>query len=122
MSPSPATPSGPVRGESDTEVSVRSVEDDEHVSALDDGTVRFVGAWVHTNHEAVTEGAFPEREPHFETTPFERWAPRKCAAAAGRAAADHVAETLGIGQRRYHHDGRDGRRSPPSPSSPPDRF
>lgn len=86
---------GPIRGENDVEIGVDAIEDDEDVEYIEgDHIVRYVAGWRHTNHQAVTEGAHPEREPFFETTPFERWGESQCLAAAGRAAAAHANDEL----------------------------
>lgn len=88
---------GPTRGESDVELVVQEIEDDEHVEYLEaEDAVRYVARWHHTNPEAVQEGAFPEREPRFETTPFDRWGESQCISAAARAAAKHVNDDLAI--------------------------
>ncbi|MDQ2054412.1 hypothetical protein [Halobellus sp. H-GB7] len=86
---------GPARGESDVELEVEEVEDDEEVTYVEDEhAVRYVAAWRHTNHDEVDEGEPPEREPVYETTPFEQWAKTQCTSAAARTAAEHVNEQL----------------------------
>lgn len=86
---------GPTRGESDVEIEVREIEDDEDVEYIDeDHSVRYVAGWRHTNHEEVQEGEPPEREPFYDTTPFERWGETQCLTAAARAAAEHVNDEL----------------------------
>lgn len=97
---------GPVRGESDVEIEVREVEDDENVEYVaSDDAVRYVAAWRHVDREKTdgegdrddqngTDDGPPEREPVFETTPFERWGETQCLSAAARAAVDHVNDEL----------------------------
>ncbi|WP_224269347.1 hypothetical protein [Haloprofundus salinisoli] len=85
---------GPVRGESDAPVDARAVEDDENVEyVVAEDAVRYVAAWRSNSHEAE-EGEPPEREPVFETTPFERWGETQCLSAAASAAASHVETEL----------------------------
>lgn len=98
---------GPVRGESDAEIEVREVEDDEDVEYVESNdAVRYVAGWRYVDREEEeTDGADeqnetredgpPEREPVFETTPFERWGETQCLSAAGTAAAEHVNDELG---------------------------
>lgn len=56
--------------------------------------IRIWSGWRHTNHEAVQEDAPPEREPSYETTPFEKWGETQCLSAAARVAAKHVNDEL----------------------------
>ncbi|MFC7077472.1 hypothetical protein [Haloarcula halophila] len=87
---------GPTRGESDAEVTTEVVETDENVEYVEsEHAVRYVAAWKHTNHEEVKEGAKPEREPVYETVPFEQWARTEAFTAAARAAAEHANGALG---------------------------
>ena len=101
---------GPVRGESDAEVEIREVEDDENVEYVADDAVRYVAAWRHVDQAEKTERTDeenreepngteedgpPEREPVFETTPFERWGETQCLSAAARAAAERANDELG---------------------------
>lgn len=87
---------GPTRGESDVEIEVEEIEDDEEVEYIEgEHAVRFVAGWRHTNHEEIREGEPPELEPFYETTPFDRWAVIQCTSAAARAAAEHVNDELG---------------------------
>lgn len=97
---------GPVRGENDAEIEIREVEDDEDVEYVEeDDAVRYVAAWRHVDREAektdvadeqneTREDGPPERDPVFETTPFERWGETQCLSAAGTAAAEHVNDEL----------------------------
>lgn len=86
---------GPVRGGSEP-ITAQFVEDDEHVTYVpSEDSVRFVAAWRHTNHEEVEDGAKPEREPVYDTTPYEQWAQTECHFVAARAAADHVRNEFG---------------------------
>lgn len=86
---------GPARGESDVDLEVRDVEDDETVEYVaEDDAVRYVAAWRQTNPEERTDGEPPDREPIYETTPFERWGETQCLSAAARVAAKHVNDEL----------------------------
>lgn len=86
---------GPTRGESSAELEAVEVEDDEEVTYVEDEhAVRYVAAWQYTNRDEVDEGEPPEREPVYETTPFEQWAKTQCTSAAARTAAEHVNEQL----------------------------
>lgn len=88
---------GPTRGESDVELVVQETEDDDYVEYIEEKhAVRYVARWHHTNSDAVQKGAFPEREPLFETTPFERWCETQCLSTAARAAAKQVNDELDI--------------------------
>lgn len=92
-------PEGPVRAENDA-TSTRTVEDDENVELSESGEVRYVAAWRHTNGEAVRNGEEPpEREPVYETTDWERWAPIHARHAGATRAAAHAADELGLGDR-----------------------
>lgn len=89
-------PRGPARGQSDVEIEVEEVEDDDDVEYVDGNhTVRYVAGWRHANHEEVKEGAPPVREPVYDTTPFERWGETQCLWMAARTAAEHVNEVHG---------------------------
>ncbi len=95
--PSLSDSKGPVRGESDADVGAEVVEDDANVDYLPaDDAVRYVTGWRHTNPEEVEAGEKPEREPTYDTTPFDQWSERQCISAAAAAAADHVSDELGI--------------------------
>lgn len=88
---------GPTRGASDDDIEVREVEDDENITYIEESNaVRYVAGWRHTNQTEVEEGEPPEREPVFETTPFERWGETQCLSAAAQAAAEHVDDELDI--------------------------
>lgn len=90
-------PRGPVGGENDVDLETTEVETDDEVEYLEeDDEVRYVAAWRHTNRDAVEEGEPPEREPVYETTPFDRWSETQCLSAAATAASEYVAEELGI--------------------------
>lgn len=92
-------PRGPVRGAHDATPSVEVVEQDEegeNTTLTDDGAVRYVAGWRHTNHEEVEAGEPPEREPFYETTEWERWAEIQTRHAAAREAAEHAAAELGV--------------------------
>lgn len=87
---------GPVRGESDADLSVEAVEDDENVQFLEDeDAVRYVAGWRSVNREEIEEGEPPEREPVYETTEFDSWGRTQCVSAAAEAAAEHVRTELG---------------------------
>lgn len=88
---------GPVRGESDADVTAREVEERDDITYVpENDTVRYVAAWRHTNHEDVEAGETPEREATYDTVPFTEWATRRCIFAAARAGADHVRSELDI--------------------------
>jgi hypothetical protein len=90
---------GPVRGESDAEVTAREVEDREYITYIPkNDTIQYVAAWRHTNHEEVEAGEKPEREAVYDTIQFEEWAARRCVFAAARAAAEHVRSELDIAE------------------------
>jgi len=86
---------GPARGESTATVETESVETDEDVTYIEsENAVRYVAGWRRENF-TQTGGEDPsEREPIYETKPFDEWAQRQCLKAAGRAAADHVNSEL----------------------------
>lgn len=86
---------GPARGESNVEIEIQESEDDENVEYIEkNSSVRYVAGWRHTNQEEIEEGESPEREPFFETTPFEQWGKTQCVSAAAHAAAEHVNDEL----------------------------
>jgi hypothetical protein len=86
---------GPTRGENDVEIEVRTVEDDENVQYIEErDAVKYVAGWRHTNQTEMAEGDPPEREPIFETTPFERWGETQCLSTAAQTAAKHVNDEL----------------------------
>lgn len=85
---------GPVRGEDDP-IETRAVEDEEVEYRPDEDAVRYVARRRHTNHEEVEDGEPPEREPVYETVPWEEWAATQCRSAAGSAAAEHANAALG---------------------------
>lgn len=88
---------GPTRGANDVDIEVREVERDENVTYVqEDNAVQYVAGWRHTNQTEVEEGEPPEREPVFETTPFERWGETQCLSAAAQAAAEHVNDELAV--------------------------
>lgn len=88
---------GPVRAENDVVPSVRTEEDDENVELTGNGSVRFVAAWRGTT---PTDGGDsdgpPEREPVYETTPWEDWVELRTVPAAHRKAAAYAADELGV--------------------------
>lgn len=93
--PSVTDSKGPVRGQSDVDVETEAVEDDENVEYLpEEDAVRYVSAWRTTNLTELEEEP-PEREPVYDTVPFDRWGKTNCVTAAARAAADHAAAELG---------------------------
>lgn len=108
--PSMPDSKGPVRGQSDADVETEGVEDDENVEYLpEEDAVRYVSAWRTTNPTELEEP--PEREPVYDTVPFERWGKTNCVTAAARAAADHAAAELGVAELgsgvSFGIDGRD---------------
>lgn len=90
---------GPDRGQSDVELDVHDVEDNEDVEYLpDEHEVRFVAAYRYPSREEAEEareqGETPEREPQYDTTPADRWGKQRCRSAAATAAAEHLQEEL----------------------------
>lgn len=90
---------GPDRGQSDVELDVHDVEDDENVEYLPkEHEVRYVAAHRYPSREEAEEareqGETPEREPQYDTTPADRWGKQRCRSAAVKAAAEHVQEEL----------------------------
>lgn len=72
------------------------MEDDPDVDYIEeDHAVRYIAGWRHTNQAELEEGEPPEREPYYETVPFERWAKTQCVSAAARAAVKHLNDELG---------------------------
>lgn len=59
-----------------------------------DDAVRYVAGWRHADHDAFVRDESLEREPFYETTPFERWGESQCIRAAATAAADHANDEL----------------------------
>ncbi|WP_267639940.1 hypothetical protein [Haloarchaeobius amylolyticus] len=79
---------GPVRGQSDVELSVVSIEDDENVTYLGaDETVRYVAHWAGPKQEISNA--------NFATEPFESWSRTRCLKAAGEVAAKQVNDVFG---------------------------
>lgn len=80
----------PVRGAADPVTVERTVDDEEleYLEATDE--VRYVAAYRHTNHDEVENASKPEREPVYETTPFERWGETECAHAAALEVGDII--------------------------------
>ncbi|KAB1198016.1 MULTISPECIES: hypothetical protein [Haloferax] len=92
---------GPVRGQSDADVTAREVEDRDHITYVpENDTIQYVAAWRHTNHEEVEAGEKPKREAVYDTISFDEWAERRCVFAAARAAADHVRSELDVAESR----------------------
>lgn len=90
---------GPDRGQSDAELDVHDVEDDENVEYLpEEHEVRYIAAHRYPSREEAEEareqGETPEREPQYETTPADRWGKQSCRSAAAIAAAEHVQDEL----------------------------
>lgn len=90
---------GPDRGQSDVELDVHDVEDDEDVEYLpEENEVRYVAAHHYPPREQAEEareqGKTPEPEPRYDTTPADRWGKQRCRSAAAIAAAEHVQEEL----------------------------
>lgn len=85
---------GPVRGRSEP-IETRTVESGDEVEYVDgEDAVRYVAARRHTNGEEIEDGEPPEREPVYETVPFEEWAETQGRSAAARAAAEHANAAL----------------------------
>ena len=90
---------GPERGQSDVELDVHDVEDDEDVEYLpEEHEVRYVAAHHYPpreeREEARKQGETPDPEPQYDTTPADRWGKQRCRSAAAVAAAEHVQEEL----------------------------
>ncbi|MFC4449941.1 hypothetical protein [Halorussus aquaticus] len=78
------------RGRADP-VSVEGEVERDAVEYLpENDAVRYVSAWVHSDHEAFVAGENTEREPRYATTPFDEWAPTECAHVGAR----HVLEVV----------------------------
>jgi len=89
-SPSPSrrrpTPKGPIRGESQVDLSVTRSESDDSTEYLEEtGQVRYV---------ARREGSGSSREQIYETMSFIDWAQTRCAVITADAAKTHVMEKL----------------------------
>ncbi|SFK86800.1 hypothetical protein SAMN04487950_1529 [Halogranum rubrum] len=91
-------------------VSTNETVTDENVEYLPEtDEVRYVAAWRHTNHEEVEEGEKPEREPVYETVPFEEWADVESANIAAKHVRDVVGETLPTEALSFGVTGENGR-------------
>lgn len=94
--PSITDSQGPTRGERDVTLETDVVEDDDAVEYVPaENAVRYVARRRHTNGEEIRDGEPPEREPVYETRPFDEWARTQCLTAAAGASADHVEAELG---------------------------
>lgn len=90
---------GSDRWQSDIELDVHDVEDDEDVEyPPEKHVVRFVAAYRYPSREEAEEareqGDTPEPEPQYDTTHADRWGKQRCRGAAAIAAAEHVQEEL----------------------------
>jgi hypothetical protein len=82
--------SEPVRGGAEPITVDRTVTDDDLEYLEDEHAVRYVAGWRHTNRTEIERGAPPEREPVYETTPFEDWARTECASVGADAVATRI--------------------------------
>jgi len=90
---------GPERGQSDIELDVHDVEDNDDVEYLpEEHEVRYVAAHRYPSKEEAEakreRGETLEPEPQYDTTPADRWGKQRCRSAAATAAAEHVQEEL----------------------------
>jgi hypothetical protein len=74
-----------------------TVERDDIEYRETDDAIRYVARWVRTSPEAVERGEPPEREPRYETIPFERWARTECAHVGAQSVLDVLRTHLGDG-------------------------
>ena len=72
----------------------RTVEDEDLEYLPETDEVRYVAAYRHTNHEEVENGSKPEREPVYETVPFDRWARTECLSIGAKGVNDALDERL----------------------------
>jgi hypothetical protein len=86
--------SDPVRGGAEPITADRTVTDDELEYLEDEHAVKYVAAWRHTNRTEIEQGEPPEREPVYETTPFEDWATTECASVGADAVAQRIEERI----------------------------
>ncbi|SEO03267.1 hypothetical protein SAMN05216388_1007102 [Halorientalis persicus] len=86
--------SDPVRGGAEPITADRTVADDELEYLEDEHAVKYVAAWRHTNRTEIEQGEPPEREPVYETTPFEDWATTECASVGADAVAQRIEERI----------------------------
>jgi hypothetical protein len=89
-----ATPD-PTAGAGEPITVERTVTDDGLSYLNETDEVRYVAAYRHTNHDEVANGSKPEREPVYETTPFDEWARTECASVAAKAVHETLEERLG---------------------------
>lgn len=78
----------PIRGQSDPVAVEETVTDGDLTYLPDEDAVQYVTGQRVTNADAVEKGAPPEREPVYETVPFDEWA----AVESAGVAAGHVSE------------------------------
>lgn len=86
--------SASVRGGAEPITADRTVADDELEYLEDEHAVKYVAAWRHTNRTEIEQGEPPEREPVYETTPFEDWATTECASVGADAVAQRIEERI----------------------------
>lgn len=82
--------SEPVRGGAESITVDRTVTDDDQEYLEDEHAVEYVAACRHTNQTEIERGEPPEREPVYETTPFEDWATTECASAGADAVGSRI--------------------------------
>ncbi|PSQ46223.1 hypothetical protein BRD15_09710 [Halobacteriales archaeon SW_6_65_15] len=98
------------RGRADPVAVETTVERDEVEYLPEEDAVRYVAAWMHADHEAFVDGTNTEREPRYETTPFEQWAPTECARVGAERVLEVARDRLERGREevRYGVSAEDG--------------
>ena len=77
----------------------KTVEDEnlEYIEETDE--VRYVAGWRAPSDEAIENGSKPEREPVYDTVPFERWARVECLSIGAKAVYGALGERLDGGTK-----------------------
>lgn len=103
----------PDRGRADSVAVETAVERDEVEYLSEDDAVRYVAARVHADHEAFVAGTNTEREPRYETSPFEQWASTECARVGAKRVLEVVRGRLerGRDEVRYGVTKEDGEKA-----------
>ncbi|WP_139246790.1 hypothetical protein [Halogranum amylolyticum] len=92
-------PTEPVRGKAEAITTQRKITRDSVAYLEKTHEVRIVAAYRHTNHEAVENGAPPEREPVHESIPFERWAETESAFVGAEAVQTAIFDQTSNGEQ-----------------------
>lgn len=87
----------PAEGEPVSVTATAESEDAEYLP--EENAVRYVAAWRHANPDEVENGSPPEREPVYETVPFEQWMAVESTSVAAQRAVDAVSERLDAAPR-----------------------